>query len=153
MKRLYIIIGLIVLSVSVFAVTYPSKPYRSTGRIHQSSDAILQTNGSFNKSVGGSDNKAVANVDIALSPFVSQLHGGNYEATVSSEPKQFATTTLDGNYSLRRGGPPSTEDDDPNNPALWQPIADAPLFVVLMAMIYSAYIIIRRKYQRSSDCQ
>ena len=159
MKRLIYLIGFVVLSASVFAVTYPSRPYRSNGRLYQTSDAIVGQHASSSSgqtfTFGTTNNDMLDNAGILGSGSTSSISSEiSNNGGINTEPIQFATTTLDTKVStLRYGGPPSTEGDDPDNPDLWQPIGDAPIGIILMALIYALCRLIRQKRSQSSDCQ
>jgi len=156
MKRLIYLIGFVVLSASVFAVTYPSRPYRSNGRLYQTSDAIVGQHASSNSgqsfSVGSYNTEMLDNNSSGLASLPT-FSGNSTDYSISAEPAQFASTTFDTKVSVPRYGPPSTEGDDPDNPDLWQPIGDAPIVIILMALIYALCRFIRQKRSQSSDCQ
>lgn len=157
MKRLIYLIGFVVLSASVFAVTYPSRPYRSNGRLYQTSDAIVGQHASNSSgqtfTYGTTNNDMLDNAGILGPGYTSSLSSGiSNNGGINTEPIQFASTTFDTKVSVPRYGPPSTEGDDPDNPDLWQPIGDAPIVIILMALIYALCRFIRQKRSQSSDC-
>ncbi len=89
----------------------------------------------------------------ASSPIVSTIPA--YSSMPNAKVKQLASTTYDSyddpNITYRADGPPLIDEDDPNNPAIWVPIGDACIFMLMIALIYALLFISKRKTNLSQE--
>ena len=154
MKRLTFAILLLLLSVSVMAITYPSRPYQriydvqasQPAVLYMSSDAMMHSmsvNKNCMKSVSMTSWFGVGTMTIYSS---AGMHSVGGSGLLFSAPVQMATTTFDGKLpTYRADGPPSTGGEDPENPDLWVPIGDGIGWILLLLALYTCLKIFKKQ--------